>query len=171
MINELFQDAADGQGTGEKGTIAPLSDDCRRTMAEVWAITRGGRVSALEKYDSILRSAGAPPLDPKSDPYKDADATVQLRNRLIHFRPEDRSVDDAHAMERIRGKFPDNALMAGTGNAWWPEHALGHGAAVWAHRSVKAIADHVAHAIGIEPIYRRVEAGGWFGTAPGERES
>lgn len=99
-----------------------------------------------------------------------AEAAIDLRNRLIHFRPEDRSVDDAHAMERIRGKFTDNPLMAGSGNAWWPDHALGYGAAVWAHRSVKALADHVSDAIGIEPNYRKVEATGGFGTMPGERE-
>jgi hypothetical protein len=59
--------------------------------------------------------------------------------------------------------------MTGAGNAWWPDKALGHGAAVWAHGSVKAITDHVADAIGIEPVYRRVEAGGWFEQTPGER--
>ena len=162
MINELFQDAADDHAPAD-GYVAPLSEECRRTMAEVWAITRGGRISALEKYDSLLRSARAPLLDRKSDTVKDAGAAIDLRNRLIHFRPEDRSVDDSHAMERIRGKFPDNTLIAGSGNAWWPDHALGNGAAVWAHRSVKALADHVSDAVGIEPNYRRVEASGWFG--------
>jgi hypothetical protein len=169
MINELFQDAADGHAPPD-GFITPLTEECRRTMAEVWAITRGGRVRALEKFDSLLRSAGSPLLDRESDMVKDAEAAIDLRNRLIHFRPEDRSVDDAHAMERIRGKFTDNALMAGSGNAWWPDHALGYGAAVWAHRSVKALADHVSDAIGIEPNYRKVETTGWFGTMPGEHE-
>jgi hypothetical protein len=168
MINELFQDAADGHAAPD-GYITPLSEECRRTMAEVWAITRGGRVSALEKYDSLLRSAGSPLLDRKSDMVKDAEAAIDLRNRLIHFRPEDRSVDDAHAMERIRGKFPDNALMAGAGNAWWPDHALGYGAAAWTHRSVKALADYVSDAVGIEPNFRRQETSGWFGQTPGER--
>jgi hypothetical protein len=114
MINELFQDAADGHAPPD-GFITPLTEECRRTMAEVWAITRGGRVRALEKFDSLLRSAGSPLLDRESDMVKDAEAAIDLRNRLIHFRPEDRSVDDAHAMERIRGKFTDNALMAGRG--------------------------------------------------------
>jgi hypothetical protein len=171
MVNELFQDAADGHApTG--GYIDPLIEESRRTMAEVWAITRGGRLPALEKFDSLLRSAGAPVLNRKSDTFKNAEATIDLRNRLIHFRPEDRSAEDeAHAIEkRIRGKFSDNALMTGSGNAWWPDHALGYGAAVWAHRSVKALADHVSDAIAIEPNYRRVEASGWFGTMPGERE-
>jgi hypothetical protein len=111
-------------------------------------------------------------LDRESDTFKNAEGTIDLRNRLIHFRPEDRSAEDeAHAIEkRIRGKFADNALMAGSGNAWWPDLALGYGAAARPHRSVKALTDHVSDAIGIEPNYRRVEASGWFGTIPGERE-
>ena len=169
MINELFQDAADGHAPEPDGYITPLSEECRRTMAEVWAITRGGRVPALEKFDSLLRSVGTPLLDRKSDLVKDAEAAIDLRNRLIHFRPEDRSAEDeAHAMERIRGKFADNALMAGSGNPWWPDKALGHGAADWAHRSVKSLADHVSDAVGIVPNYRRLEAAGWE-QAPGVR--
>lgn len=75
-------------------------------------------------------------------------------------------------MERsLRGKFADNALMAGSDNSWWESHALGYGAADWAHRSVKALADEVSDALGIVPNYRRVEAGGWFGQAPGTRET
>jgi hypothetical protein len=58
MINELFQDAADRHAP-PGGFITPLTEECRRTMAEVWAITRGGRVPPLEKFDSLLRS-GAP---------------------------------------------------------------------------------------------------------------
>jgi hypothetical protein len=41
MINELFQDAADGHAPEPDGYITPLSEECRRTMADVWAITRG----------------------------------------------------------------------------------------------------------------------------------
>jgi len=112
MINELFQDAADDHAPAD-GYVTPLSEECRRTMAEVWAITRGGRISALEKYDSLLRSARAPLLDRKSDIVKDAGAAIDLRNRLIHFRPEDRSVDDSHAMERIRGSSRITPLWPG----------------------------------------------------------
>jgi hypothetical protein len=59
MINELFQDAADGHAPEPFGYITPLSEECRRTMAEVWAITRGGRVPALEKFDSPSCGASA----------------------------------------------------------------------------------------------------------------
>ena len=72
--------------------------------------------------------------------------------------------DEAHEMERrLRPKkFASNALMAGMSTAWWPDHALGHGAPVRAHEAVKLFADHVSNTIGITPNYRRVEVRGWF---------
>ena len=54
----------------------------------------------------------------------------------------------------LRGKFADNALMAGSKNPWWPDHALGAGCAGWAYRSSKALADRVASDLGITPKYQ-----------------
>jgi len=67
-----------------------------------------------------------------------------------------------------RGSSP-TSLMAGSWNAWWPDHALGYGAVVWAigHPSARR---YVSGATGIEPNYRKVEATGWFGTMTGNRE-
>jgi hypothetical protein len=172
MVNELFQDAADGR-SGPDAFIAPLSEECRRLMAAWWKSTREGFLGAIEKYEKLLDFAGASSLDRSGQVYDNARSTIALRDKFVHFRPEDRSAEDeAHAMEKkLRPKnFPDNALMAGSDNAWWPDHALGHGAAVWAHRSVKALADHVSDVVGITPNYRRQEAAGWFGKTPGERE-
>jgi hypothetical protein len=59
--------------------------------------------------------------------------------------------------------------MAGSGNPWWPDHALGYGAAVWGYESIKALADKVSEKLGIEPNYRRQEASGWE-RAPGTQE-
>lgn len=172
VVNELFQDAAD-ERAGPDAFITPLSEDCRRLMAALWRSTREGfRLGPIERYEMLLAFAGAPSLNRGGQVYEDAKAAIALRDKLVHFRPEDQSAEDeAHAMERrLRGKFPENALMARAGNAWWPDHALGQGAAVWTHRSVKALADHVSDAIGIEPNYRRQEATGWFGTRPGEHD-
>lgn len=171
MVNELYQDAADDHAPPD-GYITPLSSSCRRLMAELWRSTDGGKLGAIQKYEMLLAFADAPPLDRGGQVYEYARLVLRLRNAIIHYRPEDVSAaDEAHAMERsLRGKFTDNALMAGSGNPWWPDHALGYGAAEWAHRSIKAIADHVSNALGISPNYRRIEAGGWFGQTPGERE-
>ena len=171
MINELFQDASDGHAPEPGGYITPLSEDCRRLMADLWRATREGeRLGAIEKFEMLLSFAQAPPLDRGGQVYENALLTIRLRNTLVHFRPEDRSAEDeAHALEkRLLGKFADNALMAGSGNPWWPYKALGYGAADWAHRSVKALADHVADSVGIVPNHRRMEVAGWE-QAPGVR--
>jgi hypothetical protein len=171
MINELFQDASDGHAPEPGGYITPLSEDCRRLMADLWRATREGeRLGAIEKFEMLLSFAQAPPLDRGGQVYENALLTIRLRNTLVHFRPEDRSAEDeAHALEkRLLGKFADNALMAGSGNPWWPYRALGYGAADWAHRSVKALADHVADSVGIVPNHRRMEVAGWE-QAPGVR--
>ena len=63
---------------------------------------------------------------------------------------------------RLRGKFADNALMAGSGNPWWPDHCLGHGSSQWAYESALALANGVSEALGIEPNYRRHLESGWL---------
>ncbi|HEY3117090.1 MAG TPA: hypothetical protein VGK54_10135 [Chloroflexota bacterium] len=72
-----------------------------------------------------------------------------------------------HELEkRLRGKFDDNRLMEGSGNPWWPSHGLGYGCSAWAVRSARALADRVLDNVGINPNYRRIEAGGWNGREP-----
>ncbi len=97
---------------------------------------------------------------------------IRLRNAIIHYQPEDVSAAyEPHDFEQsLRGRFPDNALMCGSGNAWWPDHALGHGCAAWAHRSVKALTDHVVDVLGIRPNYRALEGREGFWQTPGKRE-
>ena len=165
MVNELYQDAADGHAS----YVGSLPAESRRLMADLWRVGEGERLGAIAKCEMLVSFAGAS-LDRGGQIYENAKLAVAARNTIVHFRPEDRSSDfEAHAMEkRLRGRFPDNALMAGSGNPWWPDHALGHGVAVWAHRSIKALADHVSDAIGIDPNYRRQETSGWE-QPPGKR--
>jgi len=148
----------------------------RSSSQSISSSAKGPRLGVLpvgaNRVDAI-DVADAPPLDRGGQVYGNARLVLRLRNAIIHFRPEDRSAEDEldklQKGLRERG-FADNALMEGSGNPWWPDKALGYGAAEWAHLSVQALSDHVSDAIGIVPIYRKVEAGGWFGQAPGEGE-
>jgi len=171
MVNELYQDAADGHGLTGDGYLGPLSSQSHGLMADFWRATdEGSRLKPLDKYEMLLAFADVTPLDRGRQPYQDASLVIRLRNAIAHYQPEDLSADDPHKMEgALRGKFADNALMAGSGNAWWTDHALGYGCADWGHRSVKALADRVSDELGILPNYRRVEASGWFGRGPGSQ--
>jgi len=126
----------------------------------------------LGKYEMLLAFADAPSLDRAAQPYQDASHLIKLRNAVAHYQPESLPRDDPHKMERdLQGKFADNALMAGSGNSWWPDHALGHGCTAWAHRAAKALADLVSERLGIRPNYRRIADSGGHGQLPGEGRS
>jgi hypothetical protein len=114
MINELFQDAYDGHAP-VGGAITPLSTSTRQLMAEYWrAIDLGERKRILDKYQALLRFASQPVMEEGQQPFQHAWLAVQLRNAIVHFRPEDLSADEPAKMEtRLRRKFPDNRLMAG----------------------------------------------------------
>jgi hypothetical protein len=167
-VSELFQDAQDGHGVGGDGYLAPLTPEAVAAMARVWRVTKAGRYSdPLEKWQSLLDCCGHDPLDRGAAPAQDAALLVRLRNALMHFKPEDIAADEVHELERrLRGKFADNRLMEGAGNPWWPGYGLGYGCSEWAARSARALADRVLDQVGINPNYRRIEAGGWNGREP-----
>lgn len=167
MVNELFQDALDRHAPEGSG-VASLSMSTRDRMAEYWRATKG-RDRALDKYQTLLRFAGEAQLDEGAQPYQEARLTVQLRNAIAHYRPEDLSADEPEKMEKSLKvvKFPDNQMLTGSGNPWWPDHCLGVGCARWALESVVAVADHVTDAVGVKTNYGVHRASGWLGSVPG----
>lgn len=167
-VSELFQDAHDGHGIRDDGYLAPLNAEVVAAMAGVWRETTGGRgLNPLEKWQRLLECCGRDRLTRDAAPAQDAALVIRLRNALVHFKPENIAADDEHELEkRLRDKFPNNRLMEGSGNAWWPSHALAHGCSEWAVRSARALADCVLDEVGINPNYRRVEAAGWNGREP-----
>jgi hypothetical protein len=167
-VSELFQDAYDRHGLSGDGYLAPLDAGAVEKMATVWRYTNSGwGLKPLDKWQALQDCCGREPLDLGVAPAQDAMLVVRLRNALVHFKPEDIAADEQHELERgLRGKFPENRLMEGSGNPWWPSHGLGHGCCEWAIRSSRALADHVFDDIGIRPNYRRVEEMGWNGRAP-----
>ena len=72
---------------------------------------------------------------------------VDLRNVIVHFRPEDHATDDTHKLERrLKARFPPNGLWTAASGPRWPNHCLGHGCPNWAATSVVAFADRVRKA-------------------------
>jgi hypothetical protein len=169
MINELFQDAFDDYAPND-GAITPLSSNTRQLMKEYWRATDlGKRGEALDKYQALLAFAGQPSMDKGRLPYQDAKLTVQLRNAIVHFRPEELSADKPADMEKsLRPRrFAENRLMEGSDRFWWPDRCLGWGCADWSLRAVTALADHVVNAVGAHPNYVVHRATGWLGNVPG----
>lgn len=167
-VNEFFQDAHDGHGLKDDGYIAPLPAGAVDAMAAVWEATEDGKtLRLLEKWQLLLRLAEKDPLDTGRAPFQDAKLVLDLRNVIVHHRPEDLGVEEHKLERRLKGKFEPNALWAeASGGSWWPNGCLGHGCAKWAATSVVAFADRVCGEVGIDPNYRRIAEGGSFGKAP-----
>lgn len=153
-INEVFQDAADGR----QSYIDPLAPLVRTTLGTFWTATDDGKkyVPVQEKYNLALSMAGKSLIDRGQNPYTDAKILIDLRNWLIHFRPEDFSSDTEHKFSaRLKEKkFPPNALMVGAGNSYFPDHALGAGCAHWAHTAAVNFVDRFASALGLTLNYQ-----------------
>ncbi len=153
-VNELFQDIADGN----LSYTAPLDQRARTAMGAYWRESRG-RGSILEKYQVSLVLAGREPLAPGAEPFQSFALLIKVRNLLVHFRPETASAADVQDLEKqLRGRFPENALMAEAGNPFFPDKCLGTGCANWAVAAAKAIADETFVRLGVQPNYQRL---GW----------
>lgn len=162
MVNEVFADAADHHGIQKDGALAPLSERTRELMGTWWGLTGEGWERLLQKCQLLLLFAGQPRLAANVQPYQDAVLLLDLRNVIVHYRPETVSVSDApHRLaKRLRGKFPDNPLTYPS-VAWWPDHALGAGCAAWACKTARALTDEVTSRLGISVNYQVLQAAWW----------
>lgn len=149
-INELLQDVADDHGSYVNG----LGKNTRASMQAYWRESRG-RGSLLEKIQTALGVAGCQPFGIDAEPYQSAALVIQLRNLLVHFRPETVGITDLKKVNsRLRSKFKANALMAGSGNPFFPDKCLGAGCAHWSVTSVKALTDDMYRRLGVVPNYQ-----------------
>ncbi|MGE5443122.1 MAG: hypothetical protein ACM3SR_00780 [Ignavibacteriales bacterium] len=156
-INEIFQDATDNH----QSYISPLDADTQALMVTLWDLTEERNRSAfsvLDKYQIALTFAREKPF-PKGDLlYQDTDLVIKLRNELVHYKPKTLGGSDIHKFENsLRGKFPLNALMNGSGNPFFPDKCLGYGCAQWAVNSCKNYVDTFFAKLGIIPNYERVK--------------
>ncbi|MDX8142096.1 hypothetical protein SK854_08240 [Lentzea sp. BCCO 10_0061] len=155
-INEMFQDAADGH----HNRLIRLGEGPIMLMAALWEATNSGHMKTLVKYESALRFCGHPPFPYGSAPYQDVKHLVDLRNYLVHYRPEDLAEDRQPKISGgLRGRFPDNRLMAGAANPWFPAHALGAGCAGWAWRSARAFVERFAQTTGVTFNFQIADVG------------
>ena len=156
-INELFQDASDGH----HAYIDPLDSSTQSLMATYWELTDEGTRAALgilDRYQLLLNFARKESFPKGELPYQDAALLVELRNRLVHYKPEDVSGSDVHRLQKkLTGKFPLNALMEGSSNPFFPDKGLGHGCAQWAVVSSKSFLDEFHARIEVTPNYQRVD--------------
>ena len=157
LVNEVFQDVVDRHDQHDDAYVAPLGDETKRIMSWLWAPGGAERLPILDKFDAALVAAGLVPFDKGAYPYQYTALVVEVRNALVHYKPQSLGPARHHKLAaRLRSKFAPNKLMEGAGNPFFPDHALGHGCSEWAWRSCRDHADEFSRRLGIRPHYQRI---------------
>jgi len=162
-INELFAMCADDpqnchiNGHPQDSRFISIGTDTISKLAAFWQLDTFQRYSKLlDKYQTALRLAEKPIFNTGNNPFQDTKLVVQLRNRLVHFVPEDSKValgpdhflppDDFEL--KYRGKFtycplarkyftfskPDGSIQEAD-YPFFPGKCLGGSCAFWAFNS------------------------------------
>jgi len=138
MINEWFADAADAQRKGKR--IKQLDENTQSLMASLWDVETYARTaSTLEKYQAALRLSKKATYQKGENPFQDAKILIELRNALLHFKPEwvlanvgDADQADLPSLEiKLRNKFPVNPFLKDA-RPLFPTQCMSHGCAQWA---------------------------------------
>jgi hypothetical protein len=193
-INELYAICAEDpmdvhvSGHPEDQRFGSIGPDTVRILGSLWRIENFQRSAGLlDKYQTSLRVANRQEFDKGSNPYQDAKLVIDLRNLLVHFKPEQREIAvgagnklAADAMySKYRGKFDENPLGAkyslfGTPDGplvadypFFPEKCLGSDCAKWGFRSMLALADEVFRRLNTTWYYHWLFDGGAIPSSTG----
>jgi len=113
------------------------------------------RYSILEKYQLVLVLARKPIMDKGKEPYQPVDDLIQLRNTMVHYKPEWVFGKPLSLEERLRGKFELNPL-APQGSIFFPYRCLSFGCSKWAIESSLQFTDEFYKRIGVAPGYEHI---------------
>ena len=125
-INELFLNAGDPKL--ERHPDPHVEGQLKAS----WA-TGIDKLPPLDKFQIALLVAGKEPLDKGKQPYQLAKLLVELRNALVHYKPEWVRLDDQTKWEKkLDGKFEPCEFLKGSNNPFFPDKCLSCGCAKWA---------------------------------------
>lgn len=181
LVNELFLDAANEHPAGpaqqlpvgattrfadvwmpESNRLKPARsvrsctalDDERK--AAVGEIRRSNDSEILQKYRIAPILAGKQQTAPGDASYHSITVLIELRNKVVHFKPETRSAASTDAFEerllserfRLHPRYENSP-----GNPVFPDKCLSHGCAEWAFSGSLMFADAFCERMEIEPNY------------------
>lgn len=158
-VNEILH-AARYPGLQVSGKL-PISE--RETLLLLADVI--DRENLKTKFELILKFLRRQPMTPGAQPCQDAWLLIDLRNKLVHQRPEfnppinepGKKTDSMQLEAKLQHAFAPNNLFFGPGNAFFPDRCLGHACAVWAWKSALAFADaYLVDHLKVEPVYQNL---------------
>lgn len=156
-VNELYQDASDCHHS----YVSELDQRHILLLSDYWNMTEiqnKSHISLLDKFQLALLFCDKEVFDKGANPYQDVQMVVNLRNAIVHFKPESISASDDHRLStKLKNKFPENQLMRESGNPYFPDKCLGFGCALWAWKSTENFVDSFFSRLGIVPNFKRVK--------------
>jgi hypothetical protein len=165
IINELFADTVD---YSDSAVARQLDLSVKSQMATLWKIEIPGKgikslvekFSTLEKFQVALKIAQKEPFEKGKTPYQDVNHIIDIRNTLVHYKPEWITIHSSNndefpvlekkwtALEQER-KF-SNPLFGG-GNAFFPDRCLCYECAKWAATSSLNFVDDFFRKMELDP--------------------
>lgn len=147
-INEFYQKAIDR----DKKNLPTLSNEQFLILDKLWHEEK--KYSTLKKYQVALTAAGKEPMHEGAEPFQSAKLLIDLRNALIHFKPEwDNETGPHDKLEsKLKKHFNPNQLieMAEGTMTWFPYRCLGAGCAEWSLATAKEFNDNFCAILGIK---------------------
>jgi len=143
-INELYLEALDRNKT----TLSGLNDSQLTALTNQWVTVE--RLCVLEKYQEALKFSGQKEFDRGKNPFQDADSLIDLRNALVHYKPEWDDEAKVHQKIKVRleKKFSLNPFSNPKG-LWFPHQCLGAGCAKWSVDTIESFMSEFCNILGI----------------------
>jgi hypothetical protein len=146
-INELYLEAVDRNSHA----LGALTSEQVAQLEVLWESV--DRTKILAKYQLVLAVCGKEQFNKGSEPYQSVDALIDLRNAVVHFKPEwdDELEEHAKLETRLTRKF-DECMLASRAQGrmvWFPGRCLGAGCANWAVATVERFVGEFCGRLGI----------------------
>ena len=162
-INELLSDISQNDDR-----VKTLPKDNKKAIKDLWDKEDRGSLekwSTLKKYQKTLELLDKEKFDEVSELFENVSLLIELRNTLMHFKPEWDSIhspymsenDNQHRLtSKLESKFELSIFFRSTGNPFFPNKCMGYGCAEWALRNTVIFVDEFYRRIGINTNYDHV---------------
>ena len=153
-----------------------MPEEYRDKLSALWTVERfrkGAKI--LEKYQSALKLLNLKQFDEGKDPFQSVNLLIDLRNALVHYRPETTVIRPnpsnyqiSYLERKLRNKFKPNPFVpkfpvypssqpSRTADyPFFPERCLGYGCAKWASISCLSFVNDFFGRINLDWHYQQI---------------